>query len=1294
MTNNTGTDYEGYDLDEDEDDEIVEDTNPELESYEDFKMDEDDDDEDAIEDLSQEEESQPQISELDALVVKIAEIKESKNLDLTKLRYLIFDTELRKTALSHGLSYDDMLLGTTPQDKNYNDLFVAMFPAMKSILASQAKPQQRPNLIKCLTETLDRIIQTSEPEESKESDTDELLEEDEVDEAEVENVVTAVLKVYDSLYGPCFLSRPKGILTAKGILVFDEKSQKPKILATGKTFAKSLYGAVNGASDGVLGTEVRPDLISSSYFDANGNVESFYSPMYHLFNAMGLQRLADGSFKRVNKWAEYRIYLKKDLEYKVTNVLKNVKREDTLSLQRDLITLFTNCVILVDFDIVRAFELRYSINGVASNLGDIILRQSEALFAKPFGEVISNEHDEFRVYNLLYVFDKEAYTSEILFSYKAYENMIRSGNKPDLKNVIVGKLLDGKDYTVNLDDNTVKAIGIQAGSRSGKGVLTLNIMASILANGNPLLYLDYKPDMSSALWDMERKINAEGHNARIFSIDALGGKTKSSSPVRYYPFGMNAPSDLPLDSTEWALFPYLKTLQLFALLVEMRHKEMYNRDKKIFVIMDEMQGFSKAYMPMIAKLQEYAKDERKKAGKGGEVSETVNLAERIATIFGNQLKTNLTAVRDVTGGTGKAAMILLGQKVNPDEWAVDVIEGGRTRKLPWKESFAATLLASTDLKLIGKNAGAGTVYGLKNLNSRKTPGADLVDSEDTRGYWVATSAVQPTDDSSKVFKSYLTLNENDFDLDEYNANGTRNLPYTGGVLSGISRELDIQRVIYDDFLDKDGNVRESVGLFGLMKLITPQANELAENVSQGYMAMNQLFMDLGFSNKYSCIEEYLHDASPDSFYAYAELKDILTGASESDDSDIDETFMGDPDENPAYVNPSAVANQTQGTQQPSQQGESNHTGTLDWGDEDRKPVNNGDLPEYNPIKIVGEATPPNAVDPLKQPIIGGIPDENALEGVQETGAMDSRFNVPNPAYENPAYENPEYMEDPTNMPYTAQDAEIVQHALKYDLPVSPNDVEERLPQYKEKIHMDFNPFKRSRNTAFNSLNAVKMISDRLLREISSATGGLDRVEIVEFTATHMIINNIVFKPQFNAEFVQDLPFEIKYQVEQGNITELFFFGDLKKFPNMMVLRIDDLRLAEGRVRREVGISPRADWYRVYYKYRNLRELYIAGTKISTPEEAMAYEQNGRNGYDMEQQIINNTNPKHTNSKPSTMQGVWSSPTANMMTGTLGSNLGSKAMFGLATFFGAWGAFFGALKGSDRYANNNQNQDRR
>lgn len=1226
--------YSMGDDDEDDDEVFADDSEDSIEDE--YSMGDDEEDEDIDEDFDA-----SNYDSLDGLVVLISDYAQRNNLNVVQLRQKLFEETLRPLASQNNISYEDLIIASSHIDTGYNGLLTALYPAYAKYLSQSINEQNRPTLISLLGQALDILNNQGEsdvtptptsaptpPTQPSPVEDDE----DEVDMMEVRNVVESILTVYDSLYAPCFVNRPKGILTAEGVVTLRSDGSY-RISKNGKNYTQKLYSFINTASKGALGNSFHDKVIDSSFISPNGGLIHSYSPIFHLHNVFGLK--SDGT--RVNSWAEFRGYLRTDLTKKVVSVLKHLPDQDTIVMQSRLISLFTNCVIIDNFDVVKSLELRYKIDGVPSNLGVGLQQNSTAIFGKPFGEVVSSDCDEFHVYNLLYVFDMNAYTSEILFSYKSYENLIRSGNSPSLSRVVIGKSLSGRDYTMNLNQNTVKSVSILAGSRSGKGVLTLNILASVMSEGAPLLYLDYKPDMSATLWEMEAYLRGKGHDARIFSIDAKEGlRDDGVTPVRNFPFGMNAPSDLPLDSEHYKLFPYLKSLQLYCLLVKMRQTGKYSKNKKLFVVMDETQGFSRTYVPMLEMLADF-KEQDAKGKKGAPPSPEAELAGKISNVFGKELKARLLDVRDITGGTGNSAMILLGQKTNPDEWQTDYTNSqGKTKTLPWKTSFAASIIASTDIKLVGKNAGVGTSYGIGNL---KVEGIKLVDDGDTRGYWVKSDSAKPTDKSSTVFKSYLTLNKNDYSQGAFESGDLKSMPFTGGVLSGLSTDLEKQNMIESEFLDSNGHIRESIGLLGLMKLVVGDDEALlAQKVSEGYRAIETLFQDLGLASKYSCVEEYLFDCSGDSIFSYSELSDMLEGEHATDDT-VD--WLGDTTHTSAVLEDTSVQNSELTNELPIN----------DW----QSRSDDSDF-DHMPDEVEGQHPTSNNYNPYEE------------EESKQSPPLEQQFSQPIPQQ--------------SNQPIPQQQERTNQQS-GYQ---SPNEQVNYSDVYREPMVVPHNPFKNNTRSegVLSTISAVNIMSDNIMLEIKRVFGDYSRIRTLEITHTGLVINDIAFRPQFDQEFIDSLPYDIKGQVIRGNILELFNFSNLAKFRNLEDLFIDNPRLAEGRVRRELGLSPRKTWYQLFKKFPSLQRIQIGGTVITDQASAQSYEDGGQGGYTLTEKLREKLRVPTGVLTNSRMEKVWSSKPVKVVGGAVGMTLGVKAVAVAASVFGVWGLLFGAFAGYGAY----------
>lgn len=102
-------------------------------------------------------------------------------------------------------------------------------------------------------------------------------------------------------------------------------------------------------------------------------------------------------------------------------------------------------------------------------------------------------------------FNHERSQASPLFAYKAYLALKEQGIEPSVENMILGKAEDGTIMRngkngVSLGNNLIH--NIVAGSRAGKGVMTLNILAAGIYSNKAIFYLDNKPDMATIFQHM------------------------------------------------------------------------------------------------------------------------------------------------------------------------------------------------------------------------------------------------------------------------------------------------------------------------------------------------------------------------------------------------------------------------------------------------------------------------------------------------------------------------------------------------------------------------------------------------------------------------------------------------------------------------------------------------------------------------------------------------------------------------------------------------------------------------
>ena len=132
------------------------------------------------------------------------------------------------------------------------------------------------------------------------------------------------------------------------------------------------------------------------------------------------------------------------------------------------------------------------------------------------------------IYEYSHDFDSAVSNAEPLFGYKAVEMFAKRGVAISWNRILLGEDTKGTPIFASLidkDDFPMQANAVHnmmAGSRSGKGVLTMNLIAGALANGKPVFYIDRKPDMSVMFYELSR--------GNMFCIN--GGQYLSKNDMR------------------------------------------------------------------------------------------------------------------------------------------------------------------------------------------------------------------------------------------------------------------------------------------------------------------------------------------------------------------------------------------------------------------------------------------------------------------------------------------------------------------------------------------------------------------------------------------------------------------------------------------------------------------------------------------------------------------------------------------------------------------------------------------
>ena len=222
--------------------------------------------------------------------------------------------------------------------------------------------------------------------------------------------------------------------------------------------------------------------------------------------------------------------------------------------------------------------------------------------------------------------------AEPLFGYLIHKQNQKRGVKSSWNRILYGQSPTGKEIYSSKEDEPInmqfKLIhNIYAGSRAGKGVMTMNTLAAALADGKPVFYLDRKPDICAVMHEASNGkmfvINGgqqeiKGAKHEPFNASTFGGDAPATSMVGWKKISTYLSSTPDIASlfdsniTNYQVYgdlayfrAFIFTLGLLALRTKIKSSkpELYaqmNGDKGLVIIIDELTNFESNFTTMFS----------------------------------------------------------------------------------------------------------------------------------------------------------------------------------------------------------------------------------------------------------------------------------------------------------------------------------------------------------------------------------------------------------------------------------------------------------------------------------------------------------------------------------------------------------------------------------------------------------------------------------------------------------------------------------------------------------------------
>ncbi len=506
---------------------------------------------------------------------------------------------------------------------------------------------------------MDIVLETLQPEKDERKDliADALA----YSKTQITIAVTKTMKTYKSLFSSAYqVVKPVGLLTSNGIaylkdgiLQYSESHETHQI----NQYLTNLLNMCESTS-----RDFDLNLVVSNYLDSSKQDLKLYFPKKLLEFAFGCSSYSNKNngngverypaISDVRSWDEYAKDIVKPV---IEDIYKNTaislfekkgfmenegyKTSQAFELLKGMLNYMyknlTSCMIISNWK--EAPESATDLNSSATLVGfkirvadvdhkiPLSTQVPKYIIDNIFGGLKGDDDavcetvvplgssSDYTVCDIQHKFSPSLVNGEPLFAYTAQNSLKKSGKTPSWENLIIGKKDDDSILTVGEDISFNKKLvhWVLAGSRSGKGVMTLNILAGALASNKPVFYLDNKPDMAS----MFRSSQLSG--GRMFCINGDYDTSFDETFHSCHPDSFNWSKNIPPfvrevlgnDYSNYAPIFYLRAVMFLTSLIyvrgsvrtESRLYEPLGGEKGIAIVIDEISAADSAISAMLDK---------------------------------------------------------------------------------------------------------------------------------------------------------------------------------------------------------------------------------------------------------------------------------------------------------------------------------------------------------------------------------------------------------------------------------------------------------------------------------------------------------------------------------------------------------------------------------------------------------------------------------------------------------------------------------------------------------------------
>lgn len=726
----------------------------------------------------------------------------------------------------------------------------------------------------------------------------------------VSNIIGSIMTTYNSLYESGYgLISPAGVLTNQGIL---RSYSDGSVKQTGDLAIDiELFNAITK----VTGNQFQYFSKPGEEIDIQKLIvmkEPLTLIEFHIRNMFGhlnyckgkhsirkyltAHNIKNGSTTKVLKYADMRGYIKESVEqafyeaYLAKGVTPDITPENlelvnyiNIRLSKSL----KNVIVVAERKNNVNTRLRICSDQpldtrqlTSTLLKTLNIGTSSEIEVKQMGEVKNG------VYDINIIYNSKSYSQDALFAYQVLDIIQEQDIKPSWSNVILGKKDDGTIMTYNFKDPNNSSVAMYGSKGSGKGVMTLNLIASALADGCALMYMDAKPDTAIPL---TKVVWGAGKDACIFNGKETpgAGLEQQGRCVRqvdrfmskqYIPQGLFNTKD----NTEKfiLLTTYYRGVELFLDLAESRASVVTNgghNERWLVAIFDEVQQLASTEATVVTELENAKKARVKHKEEVDGKIKSINYFNDPIWKFIDDYERWRATLKDRMA-TALGSTFRKGEVTSIWIWQTTEFPGAFSNS----SIIAHAILqeSSSMVKVLGRGGAAGrngsVVFGTLSSLTSNTTWYDDRFTGSRGGFWSIGNNVS-SDTEMTVFRPFNV----------YSNASDKELLVTNAMAAGLT-----EQDLYGVSLNPDGTVVQEIGFEGYVnKLLAPYGIDAATQLSIGYEYANQSVIASGKARN---LLEFMYNAHKFSQNTEADEFDedetgVDLGTMSTSQSDFDDT---------------------------------------------------------------------------------------------------------------------------------------------------------------------------------------------------------------------------------------------------------------------------------------------------------------------------------------------------------------------------------------------------------------------